>query len=162
MPSPRSALAQKLQCLSTVFSAHGGEKLARLQELAINTRENKRAIDCFCVGVLPSVKTTRIPPSGFFIFTRYTSTLLLCRCTSQEETAPTFHYRNEEGKSCSEIQNTVVLKSLSSRLFVPSLFIMPLTSKCLIHTKTVLACIDNLINTVHNTDICCALLEYIN
>lgn len=34
----------------------------RLSELAINTPENKRAIDCLRVGVLPSVKTTWMPP----------------------------------------------------------------------------------------------------
>lgn len=62
------ALAHNLAWLNTVLSAHGGEKLARLGELAINTRENKRAIDCCSVGVAPSVKTTEILPSGFFIF----------------------------------------------------------------------------------------------
>lgn len=41
-------------------------------EQAINTQENKRAIDCCSVGVTPSVKTTEILPSGFFVFTQDT------------------------------------------------------------------------------------------
>lgn len=56
------------------FSLHS-KMLARLNEQAINTPENKRAIDCCSVGVTPSVKTTEIVP--FWILYIHTTYSLL-------------------------------------------------------------------------------------
>lgn len=107
------ALAHNLAWLNTVLSAHGGEKLARLGELAINTRENKRAIDCCSVGVAPSVKTTEILPSGFFIFASdtfaiYSPALFSCTRFDKPETQTlTFWFgEHRQRNACWEVPFT--------------------------------------------------------